>query len=269
VHDAAYAAGLVIRLQEPPMLARHASLLVPPLLAVTAVVAAPDPAGRWEGIAQIPGAPQRLVLDLARDDQRNGWTGSLTLPGRGTKGAPLQALQVGDDGSVQADAASAFGGPPGDLPTQLALRLSPDGRLEGQWRQGGHAAGVSLRRSGEAQVDPPPARTTVPATLAGTWRGRYVLGGYPREVTLTLQATSDPQASAGELLIVGKRRSQLVVDRVNAGTRFVTLEAGSAGIRLEGRWDASSGVIEGTFSQGPFEAPVRLQREAAHSRSGS
>lgn len=253
------------------MLARpHASLIaVPSLLVAAATAAAPDPAGRWEGAAQIPGAPQRLVLDLARDQTGSGWTGSLTLPGRGTKGAPLQALQVRADGSVQADAASAFGGPPGELPTQLALRLLPDGRLEGQWRQGGHTAGVSLRRSGEAQVDPPPARTAVPVPLAGTWRGRYELGGYPREVTLTLQSTSDPQAPAGELLIVGKRRSQLVVDRVNAGARFVTLEAGSAGIRLEGRWDTAGGVIDGTFSQGPFEAPVQLTREAARGGSGS
>jgi hypothetical protein len=109
----------------------------------------------------------------------------------------------------------------------------------------------------------------VPPALAGTWHGRYELGGYPRDVTLTLQETTDPQAQAGELLIVGKRRSQLVVDRVNARARHVTLEAGAAGIRFEGNWDAAAGVIDGHFSQGPFEAPVKLQREAHRSGSGS
>lgn len=231
--------------------------------------AASDPSGRWEGEARIPGAPQRLVLDLAKSTSDGRWAGSLTLPGRGTKGAPLQSLQVGADGHVQADAASAVGGPPSELPTQLELRLLPDGRLEGAWRQGGHEAGVLLWRSGEAQVDPPPPRTAVPAALSGVWRGKYELGGYPRDVTLTLHATSDPQAAAGELLIVGKRRTQLAVDRVNAGSRFVTLEAGSAGMRLEGQWDAASGSFEGLVSQGPFEAPLKLQREAARSGSGS
>lgn len=231
--------------------------------------AASDPSGRWEGEARIPGAPQRLVLDLAQNRSDGRWAGSLTLPGRGTKGAPLQSLQVNPDGRVQADAASALGGPPGELPTQLELRLLSDGRLEGAWRQGGHEAGVLLWRSGDAQVDPPPPRTAVPTALSGIWRGTYELGGYPRDVTLTLHTTSDPQAEAGELLIVGKRRSQLAVDRVNAGTRFVTLEAGSAGIRLEGQWDAARGTFDGTFSQGPFEAPLKLQREAARNGSGS
>lgn len=231
--------------------------------------AAADPSGRWEGEARIPGAPQRLVLDLAQNKSDGRWAGSLTLPGRGTKGAPLQSLQVDADGRVQADAADAFGGSPGELPTQLSLRMLPDGRLEGAWRQGGHEAGVLLWRSGEAQVDAPPPRTTVPAALAGIWRGRYELGGYPRDVTLTLRATSDPLAEAGELLIVGKRRSQLAIDRVDAGSRFVTLDASSARIRLEGQWDATRGTFEGNFSQGPFEAPLKLQREAARSGSGS
>jgi hypothetical protein len=230
--------------------------------------AATNPSGRWEGEARIPGAPQRVMLDLAPGPSGE-WAASLTLPGRGVKGAPLDGLKVGADGSVQADAANAFGGPPGELPTQLAVRMLPDGRLEGEWRQAGHAATLALRRSGDAQVDAPPPRTALPAALAGTWRGRYELGGYPREVTLTLQATSRPSANAGELLIVGKRRSQLVIDRVNAGERFVTLEASAAGIRLEGRWDSATGAFDGSFFQGPFEAPLTLQRDAASARSGS
>jgi len=229
--------------------------------------AAGNPSGRWEGEARIPGAPQRVVLDLAPGPSGE-WAASLTLPGRGVKGAPLD-VKVGADGSVQADAASAFGGPPGELPTQLAVRMLPDGRLEGEWRQAGHAATLAMRRSGDAQVDAPPARTPLPAALAGTWRGRYELGGYPREVTLTLQATNSPSANSGELLIVGKRRSQLVIDRVNAGERFVTLEASAAGIKLEGRWDSATGTFDGSFSQGPFEAPLKLQRDAASAGSGS
>lgn len=237
------------------------------LLASLGATAATSPAGRWEGEARVPGAPQRMVLDLA-PSPAGEWSGSLTLPGRGVKGAALGSLQVGADGSVQADAAGAFGGPPSELPTQLVLRLQPDGRLEGEWRQGGHTAVLALRRSGEAQVDPPPARTALPAALAGIWRGRYELGGYPREVTLTLQATTSPSANAGELLIVGKRRSQLVIDRVNAGERFVTLESSAAGIKLEGQW-TTTGAFDGSFFQGPFEAPLKLQRDAAGARSGS
>ena len=33
-----------------------------------------------------------------------------------------------------------------------------------------------------------------------------------------------------------------------------------AGIRIEGRWQAGPGRIDGSFSQGPFEAPLSLRR---------
>ena len=226
-----------------------------------------SPVGRWEGEARIPGAPLPLVLDLA-PDASGAWRGSVILPGLGVKGAPLTAVSVAADGAVQADLAGAFSGPPSTEPTQLALRMLPDGRLEGQLRQGGHTAGVTLQRSGEAQVDGPPASTPLPPAMAGVWRGRYELGGYPRDVTLTLKppvANALPGAPAGELLIVGKRRTQLSVDRVVAGSRFITLESSAAGIRLEGRWDAAAGRFTGQFIQGPFEAPLTLQRDAAAS----
>lgn len=253
-----------------PSRVRALALAAAPMLwCVVGAASAAGPAGlagRWEGEARVPGAPLPLVLDLA-PDASGAWRGSVILPGLGVKGAPLAGV-VAADGALQADLGSAFNGPPSELPTQLALRLLPDGRLEGQLRQGGHAADVRLSRSGAAQVDAPPASTPLPPALAGVWRGRYELGGYPREVTLTLAvpvANALPGAPAGELLIVGRRRTQLSVDRVVAGARFVTLEASAAGIRLEGQWDTSAGRFEGQFIQGPFEAPLSLQRDAVAS----
>lgn len=238
----------------------YALPLLMPALVAAATLHAASPEGRWEGEATLPGsAPLPMVLDLA-PDARGTWAGSVTLPGRGVKGAPLDALTVeAAAGRVQAGLGAAFSGAPADTPPLLAVRMLPDGRLEGELRQGGHSGRLQLQRSGEAQVDRPPPTTPVPPALAGTWRGRYELGGYPREVTLTLAL---PPAPPGELLIVGKRRTQLAVDKVRAGERFVTLEASAAGIRLEGQWDARTGRFDGQFIQGPFEAPLRLQRAA-------
>lgn len=232
------------------------TMLAGPLLAA-------DLAGRWEGELRIPGAAQPIVIDLATSSA-GGWAGSVTLPGRGVKGAPLAALQVGAD-SVGASLEAAFGGagsPANGTPTRVDLRLLAEGSLAGDFQQGGHRAPATLRRSGPAQVDPPRRATAIDPSLAGTWIGRYELGGSPRDVTLTL-VQGPGSAASGTLKIVGRRTTELVLDRVMQTPHFIELDASAAGIRIEGHWQAGAGRIDGSFSQGPFEAPLSLQRQHA------
>ncbi|MFO1341030.1 MAG: hypothetical protein U1F53_22885 [Burkholderiaceae bacterium] len=227
----------------------------------------PDPAGHWEGSAAVPGATLPLVLDLARDAQ-GAWAGSATLPGRGVQGAPLRRLAVAADGRVEADLGEAFGGPPSRLPTTLVVRMLPDQRLEGEWRQGGHSAPLALRRQGEAQVERPAVPAPLAPGLAGVWRGRYELGRYPREVTLTLVPRAPGASSDGELLIVGQRSTRLAVDRVTVGQGYLALDADSADFHIEGRWDMARGEIDGGMRQGPFEARLLLRRDTFAPRTG-
>ena len=220
---------------------------------------ATDPTGRWEGEVRIPGVPMAIVLDLARSAPDGAWVGSLTLPGRGVKGAALTDLGVDADGGVVADAGRAIGGPPSAHPTRLAVRLAAEGRLVGTWQQAGHSAEASFRRSGEPQVDLPPRSSPFPAGLAGVWSGRYELGGYPRDVTLTLSAPSTDTSTVGRASIVGKRRTELPIERVVVSGGDLTIESGG-GLRFEGRFDGGSGRIDGWMMQGPFEAPLLLRR---------
>ncbi len=236
-------------------------LLLASLLAAGAATAGPAPDGRWEGEARLPGTPLPLVLDLERSADGR-WAGAVTLPGRGVQGAALDSVRLGDDGALQADLSRAFGGPPSPWPTRLALRAAADGRLEGVFEQGGHQAPLVLRRTGDAQRPAAAPPAPVPAALAGVWRGRYELGGQGREVTLTIDLPGPAGTAEGRLLIVGQRRTQLPVERIVAGARYLTLDTGPAGIRIEGRWDRAGGQIDGALVQGPFEAPLRLQRDA-------
>lgn len=235
---------------------RRVLMLATGLLASVAASAEPDPTGRWQGVADVPGAPMRVIVDIARDGERR-WVGSVILPGRGVKGAPIPDLQS-SDGGLRLNLASAFPGPPGPT-VEARLDWRADGALAGEFRQGGHAAALVLQRTGPPQVDLPTPGTPVSPSLEGTWTGRYELDGYPREVTLKLVNNAGGTAT-GELVIVGRRTSTLTVDHVRQGSEFIVLRASAADFRIEGRWSASEGSIRGQMLQGPFEAPLVLRK---------
>jgi hypothetical protein len=230
----------------------RSSLLLLCSLPAAAVAAGTE--GRWEGVVRIPGAPLPIVIDV------EGGAGSVTLPGRGVSGAPLRELAAGASGVVAnlSAAIPAFGS--SAPPPSIELTLQPDGRLAGTLRQGGHTAPVTLVRSGEAQVTRPPPSTPIGAALAGVWKGRYELFGAPREVTLTLK-DGPPAPGNAALVIVGRRTSNVPIDRVVQGPTFITFESDEYGMTIEGRVDG--GTIEGSLQQGPFEVPLVLRRAGA------
>ena len=141
----------------------------------------------------------------------------------------------------------------------MLLRWQADGSLAGEWLQAGLSAPLRLQRTGGPQIDLPIAATALTPALLGRWAGRYELGGYPREVTLTL-SNGPAGLGAGELVVVGKRRTELAIDHVVQGREFLTLKASSANYRIEGRYAADR--IEGQVLQGPFEAAIVLRRAA-------
>jgi hypothetical protein len=208
-------------------------------------------------MAHSPRRPMRpaAVVDLARDG--GTWIGSVIVPGRGVKGATLNALQVDETGvRFGLDAAMRFAPEPAP---RAVLRFAADGTLAGEFTQAGHRAALALQRSGPPQVDRPVTPTPITAALPGQWRGRYELGGYPRQVTLTLQRTADG-FGRGELVIVGKRTTTLPIDHIVQSDAFVTLRSTAADIRIEGR--LADGAIDGQLVQGPFDAPLHLKRDA-------
>jgi hypothetical protein len=231
------------------------------VLTVTSVAAkGQDVAGRWQGAADLNGMAFLILLDLERD-ATGTWVGSVTLPGRGVKGAPLR-LNVGE-GGLTAHLDSAF--PGAGIQASAALRLGTDATLTGEFRQGGLTAPLVMRRVGIAQADLPVANATLAPALQGTWRGSYQLGGYPRDVTLTL-ANGPAGPASGQLRIVGRRTTELLVDQISQSAQYLQLVATEAAFRIEGRWIEADAIIVGEVLQGPFEAAIILRRvsPAAH-----
>jgi hypothetical protein len=218
------------------------------LLAGPAGAAAPAE-GRWDGTIAVPGAPQRLVLDL-EPDAAGGWSGSVILPGRGVKGAPVHELVV-EAGQVRFSLAAALPFA-ADKPPVVVLAPAGVGRLAGHIEFAGLSAVVEVSRQGPPQVDRPPRNQPVGPELGGRWVGSYELFGQPRQVTLTLDGEQ------AEMVIVGRRTTRVPFEQVRQGEHWLTLSGNEFGIDFEGRW--RSGQIEGTFQQGPIERPLTLRR---------
>ena len=222
--------------------------------------AADDPAGRWSGVAQIPGIPLQVTVDLDRDAQ-GGWIGSAVIPELNVRGVPLTAIGL-QEGSLTFALKDALATGP-EQPARFEAHLDSPTVMTGTFAQAGNSAPLRLQRVGPAQVDLPPRSTPVARALEGTWIGDYELMGYARHVTLRF-VNHDAAPATAEFIIVGKKNNNLPVDLITQDGDFVRVESHEIGINFEGRLD-QDGELHGTYEQGPFEVPFALRRsEAQH-----
>jgi hypothetical protein len=215
-----------------------------------------DASGRWEGAAAIPGRPLTMVVDLARDASGH-WTGSIIVPELGVKGLPLAHLAEAGEG-ITFDLGDALGAPSFGM-TAFALRFDGHGAATGEFKEGGHVARLSLRRTGAAQVDARPRSTPLAPALAAKWVGAFDLGGYPRNVTITLARGGDGVGTA-TFTVVGKKTTDIPVDLVTQAGDFLRLESAATQVSFEGHVTADSREIRGTIAMGSIELPLVLTR---------
>ncbi len=241
-----------------PVLRRASALLVPLAVFVTLCHAAP-PQGRWEGEVQIPGAPMRLVVDLAQDETST-WAGSVIVPGLGVKGAELGDIVVSDSNIAFALAGALHG--PAQGPPRVNAHLTDADTMAGDFGQAGNTAPFTLNRTGPAQVESARKSTAVSHEFEGTWSGRFDFNGSPRQVTLTVVNRTQQGASA-EFVIVGKKTTRVPVDLVVQDRNFLQIESHQTGISLEGEWHSQASEIRGTVQMGPLEMPLVLRRSIA------
>ena len=212
------------------------------------------PTGRWEGSIRIPEREQKIIVDLAQD-QNGAWSGSVTLPGLDVKGAALSDI-ISKDSEIAFAIKTALGAQGSGAPT-IKARLA-DGKLTGDFAQGGNTAPVVLVKAGRAQVEPLPHSTGVAKEMEGEWKGDFELMGYPRHVTVKL-ANKAPGATA-QFLVVGKKTTDVPIDLVTLENDLLTLNSHQMGISYEGRWKKQNGEIQGMVSIGAIEQPLLLRR---------
>jgi len=218
--------------------------------------AAESAAGRWEGVARVPGQELRLIVDLS-DDGGKGWTGSIIVPGFGVKGAPLVDLHV-RGGDLDFAIKGALGNQRAGR-AEIKAHLTSDGHLAGDFKQGGNSAPFTLTKTGLAQVELPPKSTAVARELEGEWKGDYEMMGYARHATMKF-SNRGAEGAALEFTIIGKKVNNVPVSLVTQDDDFVTVKSEEFGITFEGRFNKAAGELKGTLSQGSLEAPLTLRR---------
>jgi len=234
---------------------RRAALFTLLSLAALQAAAAP-PEGRWTGHARLPDRSLPVVVDLERD-KAGAWIGSLTVPGLDVKGAQLDHIVVAGN-EVSFASGNALG--LASAGAGATFKASLDGTtLAGEMRQGGNAAPFTLKRTGEAQVDPASRSTPVANSTQGRWVGDYEMAGYPRNVTLDI-ANDGANMPKVDFVVVGKLTTKLPIDFVAEEEGMLRIESRPYGITLEAR--VTGDRIEGTLEQGPMEAPISLRRPA-------
>lgn len=84
------------------------------------IAAQPAPAGRWEGVARVPGQGALRVV-IALDSSSTGWNGTLTVPSQSSRPFKFESIARAQDSLILQLPAAASNG-------VLRVALSPDGR---------------------------------------------------------------------------------------------------------------------------------------------
>ena len=122
------------------------------------------PAGRWEGSIVAPSGELKVVVDLDRDSD-GSWIGDIDIPQQGVVDLPLKSISVSNN-AVTFELPAGPGGP------RFQGKLSDDGNaLAGEFMQAGSSFPLSMKRAGEAKVQPAARNPELPEKFIGKWEG--------------------------------------------------------------------------------------------------
>lgn len=189
---------------------------------ITAAAGAAEPpandrlAGTWQGVLEVSTIELRLVLHVTAGEG-GALGGTLDSPDQGAAGIPLSSVTLEGD-RVRIVSAAIAG--------ELDGRLTPDGRIEGLWKQGGTELPLTLVRSEgppEAPRRPQEPPAEVPyrieevtfeslapgVRLAGTLTLPVGAGPFPAVVLITGSGAQDRDES-----LMGHRPFAVLADHL-------------------------------------------------------
>jgi len=237
------------------MRTRHSSLVVAALLffptSMLGAQSAPNPSGHWAGVIKAPGHEVAVQVDLARD-ANGALRGAFT--GTDVKGFPLSDIVL-DRAAVRFQLKVNGGG-------SFSGTISDDGRtIAGDFTtiDGAYTIPFTLTREGEAQLDPPAKSPHITTQLEGTWHATLDANGQTMRVVLRLANQADGTAS-GTIAVVDQGGVEIPIAAIEERAAAVTLDVKIVNGTYDGALNADGSELAGTWTQGPFVAPLNFRR---------
>jgi hypothetical protein len=236
---------------------RHAAVLGTFFLFASAVLAATNPAGVWEGSIPTPNGDLGFVFNLHRDGDK--WAAEMDVPSQGVTGLPIADVKV-DGGAV------SFPIPgPGD--PHYDGKLSADGKtIAGTFSQGSSSLPLDLKWKSEPRaVEKAPANVGDVQALDGVWEGVLDTGGTSLHVRFNFTKGDD-----------GSEKATLDVEEQKlTGLGFTSIARTGDTVKLdlkvihggfEGKLNKDLTTMTGTWSQGPGNLPLTVTRKPAEKK---
>lgn len=211
---------------------------------------APNPSGHWEATLQVQGMSLPIEVDLLKNT-KGEVTGTFGQPAQSLKGLPLvTAAADGATVTFTLVSGSTFRG-----------TLAADGKsLTGDFRsQTLGTVPVTLTRTADAHIEPPPRNAAIAKELEGVWSGTLDTDGGLR---LILKLSNHPDGtSAGTMVAVDQSPIEAPLAIVQKGTNL-QLDIRMVGASYTGDLNAAATEIAGTFktAQG-VELPLTFRRQ--------
>jgi hypothetical protein len=211
-----------------------------------------DIRGHWTGSLDTPAGALAVEVDL--DKAASGWMGSVSIPGQGASGIPLDSITFAD-GKASFNIKGPKGAP------GFSGTLSADGKtLEGNFSQGPQSLPLKLSRTGEAKVDVPKPSPPVTAEFLGTWEGTVNLGASLR---LTLTIANGKAGAEAMMVSLDQGNANIPVSTIIQKGTKLSLEVRAVGGGYEGEMNKEGTRIDGTWTQLGQGTPLLLKKAAA------
>jgi len=207
--------------------------------------------GHWEGSIQAPGKDVKIEVDLAMKDGK--LAGTFANPAQNESGFPLSDVSAKETSVTFAIKATNGGG-------TFQGTLSADGKsMSGDFISAhGMSIPFSLTRTGEAKIQAPRTSRPIPKVLEGSWTGTIEANG--QQIKIGLKMANHPDATSTGSVITAEG-VEIAISKITSEGSSLKLDVKNVGGSYVGKLNEVETELVGTWTQGPFVAPLTFRRE--------